>query len=183
MQIFDETVKWRKSRLFLLFCKSLLRKDNEHLNTVIKRLKSPNTTLAEKNYLKKNTDDMNIIHNNNKTVKSICANTCRLTLVSSHDQLTISHLFLSFLNFFVPALHFFPSQCLWKQVFKRFNIKRTVLGIDFEVDWVEFFRQIVECRYSSLVALTLVCGDGPLHLQDLPTEDPGSPQRNLTDVP
>lgn len=81
MQIFDETVKWRKSRLFLLFCKSLLRKDNEHLNTVIKRLKSPNTTLAEKNYLKKNTDDMNIIHNNNKTVKSICANTCRLTLV------------------------------------------------------------------------------------------------------
>lgn len=67
--------------MFLLFCKSLLRKDNEHLNTVIKRLKSPNTTLAENNYLKKNTDDMNIIHNNNKTVKSICANTCRLTLV------------------------------------------------------------------------------------------------------
>lgn len=81
----------------------------------------------------------------------------------------MSHLFLSFLNFFVPALHFFPSQCLWKQVFKRFNIKTTVLGTDFEVDWVEFFRQIVECRYSSPVALTLVCGDGPLHLQDLPT--------------
>lgn len=64
----------------------------------------------------------------------------------------MSHLFLSFLNFFVPALHFFPSQCLWKQVFKRFNIKTTVLGTDFEVDWVEFFRQIVECRYSSPVA-------------------------------
>lgn len=61
---------------------------------------------------------MNIIHNN--------TNTCRLT----RDKASaFNSQFLHFCTSLSLSLSFFPPQCLWKQVYKRLNKKRTVLGI------------------------------------------------------
>lgn len=101
---------------------------------------------------------MNIIHNNNKTVKSICANTCRLTLVIELSRSAHNFSFIPVLSeLLCPCSSLFSIAVSLETSVQKFQYKEDCAGNRFwsglsgvlQTDrWVQIF--ISCCSYFGL---------------------------------